>query len=233
MPHLPLLVLAALAASPAGPPTPPAASAPGSAEASPPLSCEKGPLYRTFGGTAWVVYGCEDKTTLAVAAGEGNPAAPFYFILNSKDGERELYGEGAGDKKATAPAFEDLKRLDTAALAGLLAAAERAEPPPPPAPPPAPATRARLKQPNLFADLDYPPAAIRAGEEGAVEFELRLGPNGRVEGCTILVSSGSAILDSETCRMIRTRARFVPALDFEGRATWDSLRGRTTWRLPQ
>jgi len=94
-----------------------------------------------------------------------------------------------------------------------------------------PAVRARLKQTNLFADLDYPPAAIRAGEEGAVEFELRIGPNGRVERCDILVSSGSAILDSATCAMIRTRARFVPALDSKGKTTWDSLRAKTDWRL--
>lgn len=114
----------------------------------------------------------------------------------------------------------------------------RAIGPPAPDPGPEPAwpaavVRARLKQPNLFADLDYPAAAIRAGEEGAVEFELRIGPNGRVMGCAILASSGSAILDSETCRMIRTRARFIPALDAEGRTTWDSLRGKTVWRLPK
>ncbi|HYI41061.1 MAG TPA: energy transducer TonB [Allosphingosinicella sp.] len=60
-----------------------------------------------------------------------------------------------------------------------------------------------------------------------------MGPDGRVERCTILVSSGSAILDSETCRMIRARARFTAALDSEGRPTSDSLRGGTSFRLPR
>ncbi|HEX8381645.1 MAG TPA: energy transducer TonB [Allosphingosinicella sp.] len=227
MPLGPLLALAALGA-------PPAAPAPAPAESPPPLSCEKGPLRRSFGGTGWLVFGCEDKATLVVAAEEGNPAAPFYFILYPKDGERGIYGEGDGDKKATAPAFEDLQRLGPAALAALLAAAEQAGPAaaPEPARTAVPAIRARAKQPNLFADLDYPPAALRAGEEGTVEYETEVAASGRVERCSVLVPSGSAILDSETCRMIQARARFTPARDSAGRPTSDRVRGRMNWRLP-
>lgn len=232
MPLRLFLALAAFAqpAAAAGPPPVPA-------EAPPPLKCEKGPLHRTFGGTAWQVYGCEDKSTLAVAAEEGNPAAPFYFILYPKGDGRELYGEGSGDRKATAPAYEDLKRLDAAAIAALLAEAEQAGVAPAAAPAaeqaPVPPTRARTHQPNLFGDMDYPAAAIRAREQGTVEYEIGVGANGRVERCTILVSSGSAILDSATCRMIQARARFTPALDAEGRPTSDSVRGRMIWRLPR
>ncbi|HEX8309597.1 MAG TPA: energy transducer TonB [Allosphingosinicella sp.] len=126
------------------------------------------------------------------------------------------------------PPTVDVRVPDSAAARPAPAPERGLEPERPPALVPA-----RSKFPNLFAELDYPPAAIRAGEEGTVEFGLRIGPNGRVERCDVLVSSGSAILDSETCRMIRMRARFVPALDSEGRTTWDSLRGRTVWRLPR
>jgi hypothetical protein len=115
-------VLAAFAAFAAAP----AAPGPAPAEARPSLECDKGPLHRSFGGTAWRVYGCEDKETLVVAAAPGNPAAPFYFILSGKGESRSLYGEGTGERKATAPAFEDLKRLDEAAIAALVAATERA-----------------------------------------------------------------------------------------------------------
>ena len=104
----------------------PAASGSAPAEAQPSLDCDKGPLHRSFGGTAWLVYGCEDKRTLVVAAARGNPAGPFYFILYRKGESLELYGEGTGDRKATAPAFEDLKRLDAGAVAALLAATEQA-----------------------------------------------------------------------------------------------------------
>lgn len=231
---MPLRLFLALAAfaPPAVTDAPPPGSAP--AASAPSLNCDKGPLNRTFGGTAWLVYGCEDGKTLVVAAREGNPAAPFYFILYPKGDGHGLYGEGIGDKKATAPAFEDLKRLDSAAIAALVAEAEQAGAARAPLAAEAgvPATRALLKQPNLFADLDYPPAALRAGHEGTVGFELEIGPNGRAMRCSILASSGSAILDSETCRMIRLRARFTPALDAEGRTTWDSRRGETVWRLP-
>ncbi|HYI41059.1 MAG TPA: hypothetical protein VE053_12150 [Allosphingosinicella sp.] len=129
-----LLALAGLAAPAVPAPVP----APAPSEAPPPLKCEKGPLNRTFGGTAWHVFGCEDKATLVFWAATGNPAAPFYFISFPKGGTRELYGEGTGDKKATAPAFEDLKRLDAAAIGALLAAVEQAgaAPAPEPAQPP-------------------------------------------------------------------------------------------------
>ena len=226
MPAL-LLALAALASAP------PAEPQPAPADPKPSLNCAKGPLHRSFGGTAWLVYGCDDKATLVVVAAEGNPASPFYFIFYPKGEERGLYGEGNGDRKATAPAFEDLKRLDSAAVEALLAEAERAGPASAAGPgaAPLPPTRARAIRPDL--DLDYPPAALRAGEEGIVEYELAIGANGRVEACSILVSSGSAILDSETCRMVRARARFAPARDSEGRPVPDRLRERTSWRLPR
>jgi TonB family protein len=221
-----LLALAALAGPAADAEPPPAAPEPS-------LNCEKGPLRRSFGGTDWLVYGCDDKATLVAAAAEGNPAAPFYFVLYPKGDSRELYGEGIGDRKATAPAFEDLKRLDPAAIAALLAEAERAGTAGSAAPgqTPLPATRARASRPGL--DLDYPAAALRAGEEGTVEYEIVVGPDGRVEGCSILVPSGSAILDSATCRMVQTRARFTPARDAKGRPTSDTLRETRVWKLPK
>jgi len=125
----PILALAALAAPSSSGPSPSPTVEP------PPLKCEKGPLDRSYGGTAWHVFGCDDKATLVFWAATGNPAAPFYFISFPKGEKRELYGEGNGDKKATAPAFEALKGLDSAAIAALLAEAEQAaaapaQPPP-------------------------------------------------------------------------------------------------------
>jgi protein TonB len=86
---------------------------------------------------------------------------------------------------------------------------------------------------ELFSDEDYPVSAIRAGEQGAVGFRLEVGPDGGVAVCTVTISSGSPILDSTTCRLLRSRARFLPALDRKGRPTVDSHSGRIIWRLPE
>lgn len=92
--------------------------------------------------------------------------------------------------------------------------------------------RAKVNLAGLFSDLDYPAAAVAAREEGPVAFRLDVGPNGRVEGCAITGSSGSAELDSATCRLLTSRARFTPARDSAGNPVQDSVAGRIVWRLP-
>ena len=110
----------------------------------------------------------------------------------------------------------------------------RAAPPPPPPPPRGIAPRpARANLAALVTADDYPAEAIAKGEEGAVGFRLEIGANGRVTGCTITQSSGSAVLDSTTCRLMQTRARFTPAIDSRGRPAADSLDSRIVWRLPK
>jgi len=84
----------------------------------------------------------------------------------------------------------------------------------------------------LLGPADYPAAARAAGEEGAVTFRLEVGADGRVTGCTVTRSSGSAALDAGTCAIIRERARYRPATDGEGRAVAGTDMGRINWRLP-
>lgn len=109
----------------------------------------------------------------------------------------------------------------------------RAAPPPPPPPPrrvgPA---RARANLGALVSPDDYPAGAVEKGEEGAVGFRLEVGANGRVTRCTVTQSSGSASLDSTTCRLMQTRARFTPALDGRSRPIADAVNSRIVWRLP-
>jgi protein TonB len=106
--------------------------------------------------------------------------------------------------------------------------------PPPPPPPPKKVTPARAKAnlASLFSDEDYPASALRSSESGATGFRLDVGSNGRVTNCTVTSSSGSSALDSTTCRLLRSRARFTPATDSSGAATSDSYSGRIVWRLP-
>jgi TonB family protein len=123
----------------------------------------------------------------------------------------------------------------------LLAAAPAGAAPKAVAPPPlvytympsqtAPA-RAKANLASLFSDEDYPAAALRNHEQGAVAFRLEIGADGSPTGCSVTGSSGSTLLDSTTCRLLMERARFEPARDSQGRPTADSYSGRIVWRLP-
>jgi protein TonB len=84
---------------------------------------------------------------------------------------------------------------------------------------------------SYFSSDDYP--ATLHGESGTTVFRLTVGPNGRVSRCVITASSGSAALDSATCRLLVSRARFEPARDRNGLPTSDIAVGRVEWRLPE
>lgn len=79
---------------------------------------------------------------------------------------------------------------------------------------------------------DYPAAAIRAYEYGTVGFKLNVDATGKVTGCTIIASSGSALLDSTACRVLSARARFEPAVDQQGKAIPSIYQNRFRWELP-
>jgi len=134
-----------------------------------------------------------------------------------------------------------------AASAGQAAPATQAHggPPPifvpdhqnPPAPepvPPPPPERARPRAPlaSYILPQDYPPGAVLARTQGMVAYGLRIDPQGRVTACRIVASSGSAALDEATCRILRSRARYMPARDAQGNPVPDRDQGEFTWTLP-
>ena len=92
--------------------------------------------------------------------------------------------------------------------------------------------RAKANLASLISADDYPADARQAGVQGTTGFKLTVGPDGLVTDCTILQSSGSASLDAASCRLMRSRARFEPARDKEGRPTSDVVTTRIAWRLP-
>jgi TonB family protein len=100
-----------------------------------------------------------------------------------------------------------------------------------------PALQAAWRRPptavsGTIDDDDYPAAAMRAGQSGAVVVRYVVGTGGRVSDCVVLVSSRSPELDSTTCRLFTQRLRFEPALDAEGRAVSALLVRTVVWRLP-
>ncbi|HEX8381813.1 MAG TPA: energy transducer TonB [Sphingomonas sp.] len=85
----------------------------------------------------------------------------------------------------------------------------------------------------MFGAENYPPAAMRAGAQGRVAVELEIGADGRVSGCTVASSSGSADLDQTTCRIFRSRVRFDPATDDKGEPTTGRASHAVTWKMPE
>jgi protein TonB len=104
-------------------------------------------------------------------------------------------------------------------------------PPPPPPPKVAPA-KAKANLASYVSDADYPDSALRNEEQGTTSFKLDVGPNGRVANCVVTGSSGSSALDSATCRIMRSRARFTPAHDSNNSPVSDSVSARIRWVLP-
>ncbi len=107
--------------------------------------------------------------------------------------------------------------------------------PAPPAPPPQPVRKEPISVSGnlqgLFRDSDYPQSAMDNEETGTVSVVLQVGSNGRVTGCSVTRSSGSRTLDSTTCRILTSRAKFTPARDSSGNPTSGSFPQRITWRL--
>jgi protein TonB len=78
---------------------------------------------------------------------------------------------------------------------------------------------------------DYPAASIRNREQGRVTYRVEASAEGRIAGCSIVRSSGSAALDAATCAILLRRARVQPALDASGKPVADSIQGHIEWRL--
>ena len=118
-------------------------------------------------------------------------------------------------------------------LAALLApqAAEPAATPAAPPPAPAAAPAPQTEWPFRFTDDDYPARALRNYEQGTTRYRVEIGADGRVSGCRITGSSGSAALDSSTCQTVTRRARFTPARDSDGNPVPDTRDGEVTWLL--
>ena len=84
----------------------------------------------------------------------------------------------------------------------------------------------------LFSADDYPAEAVRNEEQGTVQAELSVDPQGRVSRCRIIRSSGHATLDQATCQILQRRATFLPAHVASGTPVADRVTTPpVVWRL--
>lgn len=97
----------------------------------PRITCNRGPVAtKTYGGTSWDVYGCNDNRSVAVVTARGNPALPFYFLFAERNGQYRLSGEGTGRPEFTRKAYEDLTRLTQQDIRALVKETQKAAPRP-------------------------------------------------------------------------------------------------------
>ena len=92
----------------------------------PKLNCNVGPANKTYGGTTWYVYACDDQHSIVVVSAPGSAAMPFYFMFAFKDGKYRLVGEGTGNKAITDAAYKELSALKPNEIAALRNEASRA-----------------------------------------------------------------------------------------------------------
>jgi protein TonB len=63
---------------------------------------------------------------------------------------------------------------------------------------------------------EYPASAARRGLYGSVKVEVSVNAEGKVVGCSILITSGHKELDQAACTGMRKFAAFYPATDQHG-----------------
>jgi TonB family protein len=99
-----------------------------------------------------------------------------------------------------------------------------------PQPPTGATARANLA--SYVADSDYPRESIRNHEQGEVQFELDISPEGRAVNCRVMHSTTGRLLNLRTCQIMLVRARFRPARDAQGNPVPDTISSRLRWSLP-
>jgi len=67
-----------------------------------------------------------------------------------------------------------------------------------------------------LATSDYPTEELRLGHGGAILMTLQVDAEGAVSGCSVVRSTGWPVLDQTSCALIKSRARFSPALNPSG-----------------
>ena len=81
------------------------------------------------------------------------------------------------------------------------------------------------------AFTQYPKGALENGEHGTVYYHVKIDRQGRARECEVTQSSGYQRLDTATCDLLMSRARFTPSRDSRGRSTRSTYDGRVIWRI--
>ncbi|MES2421246.1 MAG: energy transducer TonB [Pseudomonadota bacterium] len=103
-----------------------------------------------------------------------------------------------------------------------------------------PTERSRIAQPakatgspeTWISTSDYPMTVVGQGAQGTSTILWTIGLDGRATDCRTVVTSGEPVLDKAACQAITARARYTPALGFDGKPMISHNTRKVTWRLP-
>ncbi len=85
------------------------------------LNCKSGPIERAYGGSHWLVYGCDDRASVAIVSAPGNPAMPYSFVFYHDDRGYHLQSNGASGSRVTDAAYKALSSLSKSQIVALAA----------------------------------------------------------------------------------------------------------------
>jgi len=83
------------------------------------MDCSVGPIQKTYGSQAWLVFGCADGKSVEVVSTQDSPASPAYFMFEYGADGYGLYGQGMGDRETTDAAHAELRALKNADVTAL------------------------------------------------------------------------------------------------------------------
>ncbi|MGE4431761.1 MAG: TonB family protein [Sphingobium sp.] len=79
---------------------------------------------------------------------------------------------------------------------------------------------------------DYPSSELNRGISGAIDFTLAINASGVVTDCTVTRSSGSLVLDTTACAILKSKGEFKPARDGNGKKVAGYYSSRFLWKIP-
>ena len=79
---------------------------------------------------------------------------------------------------------------------------------------------------------DYPMKMLRQGQNAIVRFRLIVGKDGKVISCAVQSAAGPTDFRDWTCDLIKSRAKFRPALDATGKPVKAYWLSSVRWGVP-
>jgi protein TonB len=85
---------------------------------------------------------------------------------------------------------------------------------------------------SLFSTDDYPSDAVFKRQSGYAHVVVMVDEKGQIVDCTLIATSGIAVLDAQTCIILRKRGKFTPAIGADGKPTKGIFHQRVNWEMP-
>ena len=85
---------------------------------------------------------------------------------------------------------------------------------------------------RLFSTNDYPSQAVFNDQSGTAHIVALIDEKGQMADCMVVETSGAAVLDAQTCIIMRKRGKFSPAVGADGKPAKGIFAQRVRWEMP-